>query len=238
MHSKPILRWTVGNVSDEGIECLKLSIKWICKIYGDTFDYYLCHNNIDLDKLNWIKNTSIKLLNQHDYVSDLNINPMNNNPCWKLYPPRIDINRHEIFIDNDLIIYKRLPVIDKFLERNNLLFITEAIRRSNGSFDSIIKSTKNLNTGLFGLYPGFDLKNRINETLNLKIIKTWSCHLDEQGLLAYIFHNSDYELVTLDDIYVCHQDYQYKIGKYGQHFVELNRQVTCHWITFLNSKLI
>jgi hypothetical protein len=232
---KPILRWTIGQVSTEGMECLKISVHNIVKLYKDQFQLFICYNNIEKNELNWTKKYPIELLCQHDYVSDLKIKPIPQNPCWKLYPARIDLDLHEMFIDNDLLIYEKIPTIDNFLKSNNLLFMTQAIKRSYGAFDSLIKSPINLNTGFFGVYPKFDLKNEINKTIEKNNLQ-WKNHLDEQGLLAYIWINKKFELITLDQIYVCHKDFPYKLGKYGQHFVQLNKKMLNHWETFLSNQ--
>lgn len=98
---KPIIRWTIGgNVSQHGIDCLGNSINCWKDLYGDSFDYFLCYNNIDVNKLNF----GVNLINQHEHLNSLSIQP--NSTAWKLYPPRISLQSHEIFIDNDLIIYK------------------------------------------------------------------------------------------------------------------------------------
>jgi len=233
--SKAILRWTIGDVSDQGHVCFRMSFLKIFNLYGYDFDYFVCYNNIDLSRLSWLKNYSVRLLNQHDFVSDIKINPIQNNPCWKLYPPRIDLNRHEMWIDNDLIIYKKIPIIDKFLNSKNTIFITEGQKRSYGCFDNLIQSKEKLNTGFFGLFPGFDLKNEINTTLKNNSIENWKNHLDEQGLLSYIFLKNRLEIITLEDIYVCHIEFPYKVGKYGQHFVQLNQGKLKHWNVYINT---
>jgi len=110
------------------------------------------------------------------------------------------------------------------------------VRRSYGNFDSLIESSINLNTGFFGVYPKFDLKKEINEILEKKQF-FWNDHLDEQGLLSYIFFKKKFELITLDQIYVCHKDFEYKKGKYGQHFVQLNRGFTKYWELFIKQKI-
>jgi len=232
---KPILRWTIGKVSKEGMQCLMLSVDSMMNLYHNQFEYFVCYNNIEKEELNWTSKYPIELLCQHSFESNLKLKPISNNPCWKLYPARIDLNRHEMFIDNDLIIYDRIPIVDTFLASQDLLFITEAIKRSYGAFDTIIDSPRNLNTGFFGVHPGFDLQKEIDDVIEEKQIQ-WKTHLDEQGLLSYIFTKRKLEIITLDQIYVCHKDFPYRKGKYGQHFVQLNQKVLKHWKTFIGNQ--
>ena len=221
---KPIVRWTIGDVSKEGFVTLYHSVKNFINLYKDNFEYFICYNNITEKQLNIVKNFPIVFINQHNYINELKLNPICGNPCWKLYPPRLDLNRHEIFIDNDLIIYKKIPIIDNFLNKNNLLFISEAIMRSYGNFLKYITISENLNTGIFGLYPNFDFKLKINNIIEDKKIIKWSNHLDEQGLVSLIFQNYNFELIDLNQIYVCHKSFKLKKGKYGIHFVGLNNK--------------
>ena len=52
---KPILRWTIGQVSTEGMECLKISVDNIVKLYKNNFQLFICYNNIEKNELNWTK---------------------------------------------------------------------------------------------------------------------------------------------------------------------------------------
>jgi hypothetical protein len=222
---KPIIRWTIGDVSKNGFICLESSIKNFIKNYKNKFDYYVCYNTINEKKLNYIRKYPVKLLNQHDYVDELKIKPKNH-PCWKLFPPRININTHEIFIDNDLVLYEKLPLINRFLKNNDMLIITQARSRAYGNFSKLIKTKDNINTGFFGLYPNFDFKKEINNILNKKIIENWNAHWDEQGLVTYIFENYKYNLIPTTKIYAGTKMLPFTDGTKGIHYIGLNRKRT------------
>jgi hypothetical protein len=50
---KPLIRYTIGgNPSQIGIDILKYSIDKLKMLLGDRVDYVVCHNNIEIDKLN------------------------------------------------------------------------------------------------------------------------------------------------------------------------------------------
>jgi len=239
---KPILRWCIGDVSELGIYCLKLSIKNMLRLYKDKFDYYICYNTISASKLQWTQQSEIQicLIDQREFIKELEISPKSSNPCWKLYPPRIDIDRHEIFVDNDLILYNSMPILNEFLQLNDLIFCTEALAKNYGAFNSLINYPWNLNTGFFGIPPKFDFKGKINSVLNSNIIEKWQDHLDEQGLVSYVFINNICRLniIKLTDIYICYGQTAYKMGIYGQHFVGINRGHSKHWINFLKNRMI
>lgn len=231
------MRWTIGNASPEGKDCLKLSVESFLALYGHRFEYFICHNNMDPQELDWTKAYQIQLFDQEKYCQELPIGPANQNPCWKLYPARLDLKRHEMMIDNDLIIYRHMPVIERFLTHHKYLFITEAIQRSYGRFNDIVPTTKNLNTGFVGLPPGFDLKAELAKavkTLNLN----WEHHLDEQALMAMIFCRYPHELVTLQDIAICHPLHSFYRGEFGQHFVQLNQGFTDYYRKFIAGKMM
>ena len=220
---KPIVRWTIGDVSENGFICLEHSIRNFIKNYENKFNYYVCYNTINEKKLNYVKKYPVKLLNQNNYVKELKIKPKNH-PCWKLFPPRININTHEIFIDNDLVLYEKLPLINKFLKNNDVLIITEARSRAYGNFSKLVKTEDNMNTGFFGLYPNFDFKKEINKVLNKKIIENWNVHWDEQGLVAYIFEKYNYNLISTRKIFAGIKKLPLTDGTKGIHYIGLNRK--------------
>lgn len=216
---KPIVRWTVGEVSQLGIECLNLSIEKFINLYGNLFDYYVCYNNIELSQIHFLKKYKVNFLNQKKYRNSLLINPIDNNPCWKLYPPRINKEVHEIFIDNDLIIFKKIPLIDEFLNSKNLFLITQAYNRSYASsLRNLIRN--NLNSGLIAIPPGFNFKERINQIIKEHNISWISSHFQEQAVVSKIIEENNFKIIKLSEIYVCYE----KLIKanYGYHFVGIN----------------
>jgi hypothetical protein len=228
---KPIIRFTIGKTSKEGVDCLRLSIKNLIKLYKEEFEIYVCYNNINIKEIKWINDFPIKLVDQNKYKNTLEIQPINH-PCWKLYPPRLDVNNYEIFIDNDLLLSKRLD-FDKFV-KNNEFFMSEAILKSYGTLQNKINKQPYLNSGLFGIPAGFDFQKEINSTIKKLNIKWQNSHYEEQAVVAYIFNKYDFKLISLDEIYVCYKNF--RKAKYGYHFVGLNKNNHKFWKSF-NSKM-
>jgi len=219
---KPLVRWTIGNVHPNGFISLKISIKKFLQIYGNRFDYLICHNSLTPEQINEISQLNIPLYSQQK--SDLII--QNPTTAWKLYPPRLRIQTHEILLDNDLIITKALPAIDRFLN-DEIFLITEAYSRNFGNFDSYVPKNLKLNTGLIGIPPCFNLTQNILKKLSSINYHTWKHYFDEQGLLASIVIQNKYEMIPLDDISVIKKEFRQ--ANYGYHFVGLNQGNNFGW---------
>jgi len=213
---KPILRWTMGSSNPIDLEILELSIKNIKKHYQDTFDYYICHNNIDAKLLrifdvNLVEQKPIPGMYQPKGVA------------WKLYPPRLSIQTHEIFMDSDVVLWKKLEEIDKFLNNKDLFLFTEALFYNHGRFKTNIK----LNSGIIGIPPNFDFQQALVK--NMQDGVGWHNYFDEQGMVATIFSNKPYVVIPMSKVGICHYDTMPK-STHGLHFVSAKRKQS--WSAF------
>lgn len=234
---KPIVRWTLGPTRcPEAIECLQNSIKYFQHFYKDKFDYFVMNNSHHKFNCNAV------VIDQKKYKNDLKFPAVG--PAWKLFPARLRQESHEIFIDNDLILHEKHPVIDLFLRSNNMIFCTEGYAKRFGVFQNLITKNIKLNSGFFGLPPHFDFKARIEEVVSMfdlppffdfkyelehrhkklghtKMFFDGFSRYDEQGCVSLILSNhSNFKLVSIKDISVCVD--KFKIGLFGIHFVGLN----------------
>lgn len=234
--NKPIIRWTVGQVSKNGLDCLKLCFNKFAKFYKDEFRYFLCFNDVDEKLLDWTKNFNIELIDQNSYKESLIINPIKNHSCWKLYPPRIDNNAYEIFVDNDLVLHKKFD-FNYFFE-NNKFFMCEGISPvgAYGTFQDKINYKYKLNAGLFGIPPQYDFQKEINDVLDKNKINWDNDYFEEQGLVSYILHQKKCEVITLDKIFICFE--RYKVGEYGVHFVGLNSNNDLYWKIYKSKSIL
>ena len=236
MEQKPIIRWTIGDPHKAGKKALKCSVKAIRKLYKEKFELVICHNGNE-EEFPQVD----RIINQRSMVENsLLYEPPDSEKCgtaWKLYPPRIDIERHEIFMDNDVILYKRLDQIDEFLSGDKFL-TSEAITRSYGDrFDHLVKQGTNWNTGLLGLPPRFDLKREINKVLK-KYPGKWESHFDEQAVFISIIQDKDNIMVTLKELQVVTPEGKFERGTHGIHFVGVNKGATNHWDRFNTIQLL
>lgn len=236
---KPLVRWTIGPVEKYGYDCLKKSINLWKKIFHNKFDLIICHNQQKIENLNFLKSLGVELICQENFKNSIQKVPYDT--FWKLYPPRLKIETHEIFVDNDIIIFKNFKLLDEFLQNNNLIICTEGHKRFYGNFSHLIKSEININTGFFCLPPFFDLKkeleNFFHENPNIEITN----HSDDQGILMSIFQNFNFKIISNSIISICNPSLDfnpYKVGKSGIHFTGLNVGCCNYWNKFNNFKLI
>lgn len=193
---KRILRWTAGDCSKVGACILNESIKKAKYIFKDyNFNFFVClnsknqfiekiclKNKVELYKPDWDSFPLSKSIipESYDINAPVGVPRGRQGSFWKLCPPRIEINSHEIVCDNDLIFQKLPTEIECFLESDANL-ISEEYIFSLGKYFKYIN--KPYNSGLYGLRPNYNFGMKILE--KWKETKSMSPLLsrDEQGLI-------------------------------------------------------
>jgi len=226
---KPLIRWTAGSMSPEGSHCLIHSIKKWTSIYKEAFDKVVCFNGeCPTEFSSELSSMGVKCVNQMDYVDSLSYDPYDT--FWKFCPPRMQLNSHEIIIDNDLVIYKKLPEIDNFINSDHVM-VSAAHRHFYGQFEDVLDPGILANTGLIGLPPGFDLGERLKMAFKLYPFLKLKKHCDDQG--AFICATKDrLKIIPMNHIYVCNPQVdfaEFDLGLYGTHFAGLNQGSTEYW---------
>jgi len=230
----PIARWTVGQVSNYGMEILRRSLRTFEDIYPE-FDLVVCCNNIDRDKLpkfNSNIHVHFQKADELDYHLTSFCDPLEGvahreagsaGSGWKLVPPRLNIGTHELWIDNDIIIINKMRDIDLWLEKTDCGIISEGLHRIFGVYEPLIPKQLKLCAGLFGLPPCFDFHTTILkycETLKGKSLG----HYDEQGLVAATITNMNHFIVVPQKrlkIIESHHELDFLVD--GIHFVGANK---------------
>ena len=214
---KPLVRWTIGNVKPAGYECLARSIDNFTNLYD--VDVKVCHN-CSVDNL---KNIPSQYL--YDQRQEWSIEPMG--VAWKLYPPRLAPERHELLIDNDIIIEKHIEEIDKFFNSNCTLLL-EDVTRCYGKFEKHVPPEYCINSGIYGMPPDFNLDKFIDFfaktgwEVNAKGEYESSKTFDEQGLVAFsLLSHPSYVIIPNTSVRTCEREFEE--GK-GMHFIGLNRR--------------
>ena len=230
---KPLLRWVIGDVHDLGFHVLKKSVKRFLDLYGNEFDYLICYNNLPKSRVEELSSIGIDIYDQTEEgkklfppISDFE-NTLSGGAIWKICPPRLRKESHEIVLDNDIILRNRHECISNFLNSDSLFLVTEALDRLFGKFDSYVPEGIKLNTGFYGLPPNYDFKEKIEKLIFKSQIKSWESHWDKQGLVAACIVKENYEVISLDDISVCWGSYNR--GKFGDHFPGVNSGVSDYW---------
>jgi hypothetical protein len=213
-----LLRWTIGPVSERGLTMLSISIRSFRRLYGDTFDLCIQHNGLDNAQLLKVKRNNVPLFKQF-HSQDVEYAPEG---CkWKLYPPRMRQDSHEIVMDNDLIIHKRLPQIDAFLAADNTCIITEAIKRCYGRYDPLIPEGICYNVGLYGMPPGYDLSRHVRDVQKGEAPRRWQTYFDDQGLVTACFqrHSGPVTVIPRSMVSISLHEEVMPEGTHGVHFV-------------------
>lgn len=232
---KPLARWTIGGqIKEESFLCLERSIYLWKKKYGSKFEYAICANNEKI--LNKVQNIKdVKFINQIDFIESLPFYPKDT--FWKFCPPRLNLDGHEIIIDNDLLMYEKSPTIDWFLSQSKSAISTESHAPMYGCFDKYLKNTNfKINTGLLGMPPNFDMGQKLK---NLFVIYPYiqSDHCDDQGCFLMICKKI-IKIIPIEEIYVCNPNKNfaiYKKGTCGTHFAGLNQGNLKYWNIFCKS---
>lgn len=218
---KPLIRLTLGPVSQQGIETLLMSLRQLDKLYPEC-DVVVCANQ--LDNIHKIKHP---IINQQEYINSLSYPPKEGyNVHWKLYPPRLREGSHEIFIDNDIILFKRLPEIDLFLSSDSTL-LYEGLHGLHGNYEVPIK----INSGIFGMPPGF----------RLFLEKNWENPFDEQGFVgSSLIKYHEYHVIKQTTIPILEPWMTDKsvFSALGVHFVGVNRYFHPGWEWYKSYRLL
>lgn len=245
--SKPLVRWTCGPCLQQGLDILVESIQKTTKAFGhDRFDWMVCYNSLTRQNLDFLKSAiaglSVALVAQNwvncpideDCRTPRRIDgsfEWNGNKCggslWKVCPARARMESHEIVIDNDLIILRRLPQIDEFLKASDKVLLLEEPIRFYGRYEKLFSTTGPfLNSGLMGYPPGYDfgtcIKRVWEENGSLQNIS----QADEQGLLTYTLQRQPAVRIHANQVVeVLARDFSTKISgrEDALHFTQSNR---------------
>jgi hypothetical protein len=193
------------------------------KIYGKIFDYVICINGRDSSSLN---NLDVEILIQ----SSIEGCPKPKGVAWKLYPPRLNSEVHEIFIDHDVVLVDRIPKVDLFLSMQDAFMYSQSFSKDGeyGRFRNSVTQGFRLNSGFFGLPPGFSFL--------LEGLPEWEGYFDEQGFVASTFcRQKNLIRVELNDLWICMDD-NLPMGVKGYHFCKTNRNVS--WSNFVEKTTI
>lgn len=217
------MRWTIGPVSSLGFECFRYSLASFTKHFEA--EIVVCYN-CPFEKIAWIAQEypSARFIDQSIYL-DSPIRPAG--VAWKLYPPRLDINRHELSIDNDIVVNLPIPQIAAFFQGSHTLLM-EDWSRTYGRFEKHVPRGQCINSGLYGMPPGFDLSRycdfylrdqwEMNAVGEYRESKTF----DEQGLIALsLLDHPKFAIIPNTTITNCERNYTEAAG---HHFIGVNRK--------------
>ena len=235
---RPLLRYTLGPVKPLGLTILRESIKKIQELYPE-FEIIICHNQLNHKQLNFIKKLKVELYEQKH--EGLTYKPTVEN--WKMYPPRLDMDRHEMAMDNDIVLMNKLDEIDRFLKSDNSTLTTEDTSRNLGKYSKFLKLRMGLNCGIYGMPPNFNFAEKIEEMCKQDIVKKWIRRYDDQGLItSAMFNHENCIIIPLLKMWILDPFAEFpKVppdNYYGAHFVFANRsRYHRAWHEYMNRKI-
>jgi hypothetical protein len=214
---RPLFRITVGPVHETGLKILKKNVRLLKKIYPEA-DVVVCFNNINSDRLN----VDVETINQEEYINSLPYFPKAE--TWKLYPPRLRQSNHEIVLDNDILLFRRVPEIDEFLRSDRPLLLEGRVR-VYGKYENLTPQPFKINSGIFGLPPHFDFQQEIKHFIKNDEEKQWTHWCDDQGVVAGILLKRNPIFISMESVmnYLTDFSYQPKSHWNGIHLIGANR---------------
>lgn len=219
---KPLFRITLGSVSKYGIYLAKTNYKLLKKNYPEADIVFCCNNSSE----NIVNKFSCDIIYQQNYINSISCQPFKES--WKLYPPRLRLNSHEIVLDNDILLLKRIPEIDEFLKSEKALLLN-AQRRVYGSFCDLVKKDLNINSGIYGMPPNYDFKLEIEALLKKIPKKLFDVWCDDQGIVAGCLQQIPH--IIIKSVKNCRPEEEIRtsvLNDYGFHLIGANRNMSDH----------
>lgn len=220
--TKPVLRWTIGsNVNELGFTILERAISQALAIYGEEFRWYVCHNQLSGLQLETLQRITagkpITLYEQNwsecpipdnqpavqEDVEEKDHSTFSGS-IWKVCPARLDIDSHEIIVDNDVVFQRRLWHIDQFLKSQKCLVLGDPIQFF-GRYAPLLFASA-FNSGMIGLPPGYNFANKIKTIWERNGSHRDLTYSDEQGLLTYTLICEPHILVPKDVLIGLHKE--------------------------------
>lgn len=254
-----IFRWTIGNTTRDGYDCLEASIRNMLRLYRERFDYYICYNNANIQLIREIVgHRPIKLVKQTWDECPIPISYDGNcdSTLWKYCPARLNINAHEIVCDNDIVLVQRFKEIDEFLQSDKVLLTQDPIKYQ-GKFRHLFQPGEKYNAGLVGLPPGYDFQKALCEVWAENDSPDIIGAGDEQGLTTATLKREKFIEISKERLLLVHSEGSTIYHDYdpvmdinnftfepvvfhkhpGYHFVQINKRHHLHWEIFKQKRV-
>jgi hypothetical protein len=231
--SEPLgIRWTIGNVSEAGFEALRLSIGGAWRLFGPDARYAVCVNTIspgDARLRTGPVPPEVQWLRAGDempppLVPFLDAG-MSEGTGWKLVPVRLWPDACELALDNDVILWRLPPALERWRSEPDARHrvIAADVTLAHGA-SAALCGPEPRNPGIRGLPPGFDYEAAMDDVLRACPAGLRS-ELDEQGLqVAALRRDGEPLVVTVEEVSICSLFHPHRPerGSCGAHYVGLN----------------
>jgi len=226
---KLVVRWTIGDVNDEGFESLRLSVLGAQRLFGNSADYVVCVNTIGAWRaqrrcrtvLNGVQWVEVDRSMIPRFIRERFDARLAEGAGWKLAPVRLHNERCSIALDNDVILWARPRAIGKLLAGTARCVLGEDVVGAFGVFTPLCFGA--YNSGIRGLSEGLDYEALLRQVLDETTVELTS-ELDEQGLQVAALSRADPAVVSLEEVPICSPFHPHREepGTCGAHFVGLN----------------
>jgi hypothetical protein len=226
------VRWSIGDVSDDGFEALQMSVWGARRLFGPRTAYEICVNTLSVaearaktgvvpDEVRW-RHVEREL--PPWLVARIGTESDARDVGWKLVPLRLFPDRFELSIDNDCILWDMPVTLAAWLTDNHptRCLLAEDVRLCSGRFAADHPEPRN--TCIRGLPPGFDLGAALAEELD-RVPGHLVSELDELGLqIAALTRDEPPCVVPVADVTICSPfpPHHLALGRCGAHFVGIN----------------
>jgi hypothetical protein len=226
------IRWTIGSVTAEGFEALRLAVWGARKVFGPDAAYAICVNSLpvaEARRRTGALPAGVKWIAARGGLPDW-LRPhvgenMAEGKAWKFDPLHAHPDRWEIAFDNDCILWRMPDSIRGWLEAGDeeRCLIAADVAACHGAF-SRYAGGEPRNAGIRGLPPRFPLADQLSAILAENPVVMTS-ELDEQGLqVAAVSRRTPPVVVGVDEVSICSPfpPHLPHVGTSGVHFVGLN----------------
>lgn len=233
MRGKKItVRWTIGDVSQDGFEALRLSVLGMTRLLGPEPTYVICVNSVSLDDARERAGNIPPAVVWHDATNELPEcfrrhldGGMAEGVGWKFAPVQLAPDSYELALDNDCILWDLPQAIRHWLDQGTerTCVMAEDVKPCFGQFQDLC-GCGSLNSGIRGVPANFPLEDELLRTLEIRPVMLAS-ELDEQGLqVATLRRASELLVVRLSEVAICSPfpPHLPSLGSCGVHFVGLN----------------
>jgi hypothetical protein len=226
------VRWSIGDVSEDGFEALQLSVWGARRLFGDRTAYEICVHSQTVEQaqaktgvlpedVRWRR---VERELPEWLAARIGTDGDARDVGWKLVPLRIFPDRFELSLDNDCILWEMPVTIAAWLSDNHpsRCLLAEDVRLCSGRFAADHPEPRN--TCIRGLPPGFDLGAALAEELDL-VPGNLASDLDELGLqVAALSRHEPPCVVPGPDVTICSPfpPHHLALGRCGGHFVGIN----------------
>lgn len=231
MTGKLGVRWTIGDVSPRGFEALRLSIHGAVQVFGPEAAYVVYVNTLSVAAARRRTGPTPRRVAWRAAPTELSpvvrdrLGPdMAQGVAWKLAPLRAFPDRHELALDNDVILWALPEAVARWLAgAPDDRLLAEDVVAAHGAFAELCGPAPR-NSGIRGVPPGFSLAQAFARVLEMAP-RALASELDEQGLqVAALSLDKPPLVVRTSEVSICSPfwPHQWGLGRCGAHFVGLN----------------